>query len=327
MPEILRRLAPQLGAEVVLEPHHRIVGLIRFPNGRKSYFWDNKFNLNSVSAAKIAQDKGYTGHFLRLHGYSVPKTGIFFCERFRKHIGSQAGLAAALSFAEKLGWPVIVKPCRRSQGDGVALAGNRREFLAAARVVFKYDRTMLVQEARAGRDYRIVVLDGKVISAYERVPLAVTGDGRQSIRELLKELQREFDRTGRDTRIPMDDPRIKSRLRRFHRTLDSVPAKGERVQLFDIANLSVGGATIEITRRLHPSFARLAAGIARDMDLRFAGVDVIAPDATKPLGRYSVLEINSAPGLDHYASFGPEHEARIDALYLKVLKAVARRPH
>ena len=50
------------------------------------------------------------------------------------------------------------------------------------------------------------------------------------------------------------------------------------------------------------------------------------PDATAPVGEYSVLEINSAPGLDHYAAHGPAHDAHIDALYLKVLQAIERGP-
>ncbi len=56
MPEILARTAARLGAEVLLEPGYGFVGLIRFPNGRKSFFWDNKFNLNPISSVKICQD-------------------------------------------------------------------------------------------------------------------------------------------------------------------------------------------------------------------------------------------------------------------------------
>ena len=53
MVAILKRIAPALGAEVLFEPEFRIVGRIRFRNGRQSFFWHNKFNLNSVSAARI----------------------------------------------------------------------------------------------------------------------------------------------------------------------------------------------------------------------------------------------------------------------------------
>lgn len=326
MPEILARLAPRVGARVVLEPEYRIVGLIKFPNGRKSYFWDNKFNLNSISSVKLAQDKAYTCYFLRLHGYSTPETRTFFNERFGRHIGSRDRLKAACAFAEKLGWPVFIKPCRRSQGEGVTLVSTPNEFIAAAREMLKLERVVLVQQACVGRDYRIVVLDNQVISAYERVPLKIVGDGKSSIYKLIRDRQREFDISGRDTTIPMKDPRIAMCLRHHNRNFKTVPQLGEIVQLLDIANLSLGGTTLDITDTIHPTFCRLAIRIARDLDLRFAGIDLIAPDATKRLGEYHVLEVNSAPGLDHYGSDGPVHQAKIDDLYFQVLRAVERGP-
>ena len=103
MPEILGRLAPALGAQVLFEPEFRIVGHIRFPNGRQSFFWHNKFNLNPVSSARIAQDKGYSAFFLRAAGIRVPATQTFFRNDFRRRIRSKRGLAAACAFAARVG--------------------------------------------------------------------------------------------------------------------------------------------------------------------------------------------------------------------------------
>jgi D-alanine-D-alanine ligase-like ATP-grasp enzyme len=326
MPAVLARIAPRVGAEVILEPEFGIVGLVRFANGRKSYFWHNKFNLNTVSSARIAQDKGYTAHFLSLHGFRVPRSRSFFREAFRKALHSDRGADAALAYAESLGWPVYVKPCRRSQGDGVSMAADPAELAEATARVLGRDRMMIVQEACPGRDYRVVTLDGEVINAYERVPLEIVGDGRSTVAERLQALQATFDTSGRDTQIPVDDARIHTRLRREGLTMESVVADGARLRLLDIANLSCGGTTVDITDRLHPSVATLAAGVAAALDLRFAGIDILMPDATAPLDAYVVLEVNSAPGLDHYGTVGPEHEAFVDELYLKVLRAVERGP-
>jgi D-alanine-D-alanine ligase-like ATP-grasp enzyme len=326
MPDILARVAPALGAEVILEPEFKVVGLIRFPNGRQSYFWHNKLNLNSVSAARIAQDKGYTCFFLDRLGFAVPRTRTFFAPRLRRRLGSDRDLGAAYAYARELGLPVYVKPCRRSQGEGVTLVDSRASLEAAARRIFERDQVLLVQEACAGRDYRVVVLDGEVISAYERVPLAVTGDGSSSVAELLAAKQRTFELEGRDTRIDFEDPRLAAGLRRQRLSKASVLPAGRQATLLEVANLSCGGTTIEITDRLHPTVASLSARIAAALDLRFAGIDVMTADATQPLGAYAVLEVNSAPGLDHYGGSGPEHVARIDRLYSKVLEAIARGP-
>ena len=77
--------------------------------------------------------------------------------------------------------------------------------------------------------------------------------------------------------------------------------------------------------------------MARDFDLRFCGVDILADDISAPLDavtqpepgaplKYTILEINSAPGLDYYTGVGPAHEADVDAAYLEVLRAVGRGP-
>jgi D-alanine-D-alanine ligase-like ATP-grasp enzyme len=326
MPAILERLAPLIGATVLLEPEFQIVGLIRFRNGRRSFFWHNKFNLNSVSAARIAQDKGYTSFFLRSLGYSVPESRTFFREGFRQRVHSKRGVTAARQYARELGWPVFVKPCRGSQGEAVAMATNLRELNEAAAQVFERGRVLVIEQACRGRDYRIIVLDGEVISAYERIPLSVMGDGRSTVAKLLAARQRAFDAQGRDTRIPMGDSRLITILRRSRMRLTSVPSPGTELRLMDAANLSLGGTTRDMTKQLHPSFAKLAAKIAADLDLRLTGIDLITVDATKPIGAYSILEVNSAPGLYHYGGFGAEHDARIDSLYLRVLKAVEKGP-
>ncbi len=326
MPAILRRIAPRLGARVVLEPEHGFVGAIYFRNGRKSLFWDNKFNLNAVSSVKIAQDKGYTHFFLAEGGFQVPRELTVFAPVFRRHVAKPRGATEAARFAREIGYPVYAKAVRRSQGDLVFRAGNRTELLARLKEIFAQDRMAIVQEACAGRDYRLVVLDGVVISAYERVPLAVVGDGQATVRELLVAKQAEFVREGRDTVIPLRDPRLTRGVAARGLTWSSVPPAGRSVTLLEVANLSLGGTTVELTDRVHPSVAELAARVARHLDLRFCGVDVMLADATAPLTDYRILEVNSAPGLDHYAYTGARQQELVDGLYLRVLQAVERGP-
>ncbi len=326
MPAILRRIAPQVGATVLFEPEHKFVGSITFPNGRKSLFWDNKFDLNPVSSVKIAQDKGYTSFFLAQGGFKVPRECSVFSREFHRHIAKPRGLAAAAKFAQKVGYPVYVKAVRRSQGELIFRVDTKAELLERLQEIFRVDRMAIVQEPCPGRDYRLVVLDGKVISAYERVPLNVVGDGRRTIRQLLEAKQADFIRLKRDTIIPWRDSRLKRSLKKQQLQWNTVLEADQIVTLLEVANLSLGGDTIDVTARLHPSVARLAAEVARHMCLRFCGVDVVMPDATAKLGEYRLLEINSAPGLDHYAFSGRKQQRLIDSLYLKVLEAIRRGP-
>ncbi|HYC34711.1 MAG TPA: ATP-grasp domain-containing protein, partial [Candidatus Paceibacterota bacterium] len=224
----------------------------------------------------------------------------------------------------KLGFPVVVKPNGGSQGKGVAVVRNKREFYRAMREVFRNDKIGIVQEKISGRDYRVVVLDDKIISAYERVALNVLGDGKSTILKLLKDKQREFIVTGRDTQIAITDPRIKEKLLRNKLSFKSIPKKGERVFLLDNANLSTGGDSVDITEKVHPEFKKIAVNITRDMGLRLCGVDLMIQGTIEEKPKvWWVVETNAAPGLDHYVKIGKRQEKIVEDLYLEVLKAIS----
>src|SRR3989344_6372054 len=325
--KVLRKIAPRIGAAVIMEPKWNIVGQVVYKSGQKRYFRYSSLDLNSLGASKVAKDKDYANFFMKRMGYpTVPGSKTFYSNEWTKAIGSpRRAIDAAYRYAEKLGFPVIVKPNSGLQGANVALVHTRREFYRAMRAVFKRDRVALVQRQVVGRDYRLVVLDDRVISAYERIPLNVVGNGTEDIRLLLREKQRRFGASGRDTRIKPDDPRISDRLKRQGLSLRSVPAKGERVYLLDNANLSAGGDAVDVTTAAHPAFKRIAVQVTKDMGLRLCGVDLmVAGDITQKPGTYWILEINSAPGLDHYAQAGRAQEKIVEDLYLEVLKSMEK---
>ncbi len=326
---ILQKLAPRLGARVLLEPEWNIAGQIHYPGraGKKAsnrYFRYNTLDLNPVGASDISKDKGYASFFMRRMGYPTIPGRTFFSDEWCETIVSHRDINAGYRYAKKLGFPVIVKPNSGSQGVGVFLVRNRREFYRAMRFVFTRDRIALVQRVVHGRDYRIVVLDNKVISAYERIPLNVVGNGRSNIRALLHEKQRDFIASTRDTRIKVDDIRIANKLGFQNLALRSVPARGHRVYLLDNANLSSGGDAVDVTKPIHLAFKKLAIKLTRDMGLRLCGVDLmIAGDIRQKPKKYWVLEINAAPGLDHYVKTGKAQQKIVEDLYLKVLKSMA----
>ena len=273
----------------------------------------------------MAKDKDYANFFMRTMGYkTVPESRPFFSNAWGDTIGDLTqDINAAYLHAKKIGFPVIVKPNSGSQGSGVALVHNKQEFYKAMRTIFKYDRVALVEQKVTGRDYRIVVLDKKVISAYERIPLNIVGDGKVTIQKLLIKKQKDFITLGRDTFIKIDDQRIIVKLKHQQLNLQSVPKKGQKIYLLDNANLSSGGDSVDVTEKIHKGFKTVAIKLTADMGLRLCGVDVMVDgDIVKTPDKYSILEINSAPGLDHYAKTGKVQERIVEELYLKVLKHI-----
>lgn len=309
-----------------MEREWNIAGQIMYPSGQKRYFRYSSLDLNTLGASEISKDKDYANYFMKRMGYPTIPGQTFFAPRWAAAIGSLRGIDAAYRYAQKIGFPVIVKPNSGSQGSGVALVHTRRDFYSAMRRIFKIDRVALVQTPVHGRDYRVVVLDDKVISAYERIPLSVIGDGTSNIQKLLKKKQDVFSSSSRDTQLRTEDPRIKAKLAREHLTLESIPTQGQRLYLLDNANLSTGGDAVDVTDAIHPKFRALAIKLTKDMGLRLCGVDLMVEGAISELpGTFWVLEINSAPGLDHYVKTGKAQQKIVENMYLEVLKHMEHR--
>lgn len=322
---LLVELASEMGIKLVIEPRYGYVGGIHLADGRKRYFRNTCFDLNGSGSTEIAKDKDYAAFFLKELGYPVPQGDSFHTRHWCKAIGSDRTPEKAWEYAQSLGLPVIVKPNSKSQGSGVALVHNKREFFKAVTEASKGERVFLVQKPVLGKDYRIVVLDGEVISAYERQPLTITGNGSDDIAELLAKKQTYFEQVGRDTVLDLEDPRIHASLKRAKLTWRSILPLGQDLRLLPNANLSTGGDAVDCTPMLHAGWKNLAANIARDMNLRYIGIDIMTeiPLSEEP-GEYTVIEINAAPGLDNYAAIGEEQMRIVKELYRKVLLAMLR---
>ena len=326
--ELIAQAAPRHGLAVHLEPAFRYVGALVAPDGRRVYFRNTHFDLNGQGAAEMAHDKDYAAYFLRQLGYPVPEGRAFYSDGWARAVGSEQTIGAACAYAVTLGFPVIVKPNRESQGAWVARAHNRRELVRALQAVFRNarDRVALVQRPVAGDDYRLVVLDGDVVVAYRRSPLAVLGDGRSTVAALLERRQAEMHAQGRQTTVNTDDYRVGMALRRARRTLASVLAEGEALALLPNANLTTGGDAEDVTDVLHPGYRELAARVARDMALRHCGIDIITPDSVAAApGEYTILAVNAAPGLDHFAALGPRQLQAVERMYDRIAAALAVR--
>jgi D-alanine-D-alanine ligase-like ATP-grasp enzyme len=325
--KLIQKLAPRAGAKVFIEPRFRRAGQIVFKNGRKSYFRNTSLDLNTLGATEVAKDKGYADFFLKRLGYKTLGGKVFLSANFNAAIRAKIGPKDALLYAKKIGYPVIAKPNSLSQGVLVVKCESEKDLKDAIGRICRKDHVYLIQKfVKDFDDYRIVVLDNEIISCYRRSPLSVTGDGVSSIRGLLLKKQKYFLESGRDTRINFRDFRILQNLKHRNLSYSSVLARGKKLYLLDNANLSSGGDSEDVTGIVHASFKDIAIKITCDMGLRMCGVDFfIKGDIAKPLqGNYKVIEINAAPGLDHYASTGTKQKKVVEDMYLKVLKAMGK---
>ncbi len=245
----------------------------------------------SAIAVEIAQDKDDTKQLLEAIGLPVPQ-------------GTVARSAEeAIETAQEIGFPVILKPLDASHGRGISArlddeAAIRQAWDAAA----AYSSRVVVEQFAEGRDHRVLVINGKVVAAAERIPAHVVGDGRSTVRALVEVANRDerrgYGHTKILTRLPCDEI-TEEFLARHGRTLETVPAEGERVYLRATANLSTGGTSIDRTDEMHPSNVTACEMAADAVGLDIAGIDVLTPDISVPFRENGavIIEVNAAPGV------------------------------
>jgi cyanophycin synthetase len=244
----------------------------------------------SAVAVDIASDKELTKILLRDAGIEVPYGALARTE------------TEAIEALEIIGPPVVVKPYNMSQGKGVSLNLTTAEHIRRAyRIARQYTTKVVVERQFAGRDYRALVINGKVVAASERVPAHVVGDGERTIAELVEAVNRHPAR-GEDHERPLTKIAIDESMREFmnrrRMTLRHRPEQGEVVYLRECANLSTGGTASDVTDLIHPRVAAMCERAARVIGLDVCGIDLILDDISEPPGPDNgVIEVNAAPGL------------------------------
>lgn len=307
--ELVLKAAERIGARVFLEPRSGFAGRIQFLNGKSTLFRYTSFDVNGIGASDVARDKDCAAFFMSQMGYSVPEGRVFL----------RGELDSAVEYARQLGYPVFAKPNLIDSGRYVFKALSEAELLTASKIVWSHDDRMLVQRYYPGNDFRIVIFDDELITAHQRLPLAVRGDGRSSVQELLVQAQDDLRARGRDTRIDSEDSRIEIVLMRRGFSMDTVLDEGQELQVLDNANLSTGGEARDVTELVHNDWVDLAASVSRDMGLTLCGVDVIAMDITAPISGHVILEINATPSVKSYARSGSSQMRRILEMYERIL--------
>jgi cyanophycin synthetase len=208
---------------------------------------------------------------------------------------------------EEIGLPVVVKPLDGNQGKGVTVNVTTREHFELAFKSAEDIGSVLVEKYLPGSDFRLLVVGNMLVAAARRDPPQVSGDGVSTVRQLVEAVNKDPRRGDGHatslTKMRLDDIAIE-RLRQQGLTVDSVPAKGQRVILRNNANLSTGGSATDVTDDVHPEVAQRAIAAAQIVGLHVCGVDVVAETVMRPLEEVNggIVEVNAAPGLRMHLS-------------------------
>jgi cyanophycin synthetase len=264
--------------------------------GSKARWLDSSFTDQTPSvSASVVRDKVAAAAVLRKAGLPVPEHRMV------------SSANAAVEHAMHLGFPVVVKPADLDGGRGVfPFLKNEHAVRDAYNKAAELSQKILVEKHFEGNDYRLQVYRDDVFWIAHRVPGGVTGNGIDTVEQLLDELNADPMRgePGSNAwrkRIPLDDEALEL-LREQELGRDSVPDQGQFVRLRRACNVASGGVPVPALEGAHPDNLELAARITRVLRLDLAGIDLLIPDI-KQSWRNSgaaICEVNAQPQLSRH---------------------------
>ena len=244
----------------------------------------------SSIAVEVACDKEDTKHLLEQAEVPVPKGDIVRTER---------GMKDAIDY---IGYPIVVKPINGNHGRGItANIDNWDDAVIAFNAAKEVSRSVIIEKYIKGLDYRLLVINYKLVAAALRTPAHVIGDGKSTIQQLIDKVNEDSRRGyGHEKVLTMIkvNEMTETILELHGYTVDTVLPEGEFLKLKDTANLSTGGTATDVTDIVHPSNIFMAERIAKIIGLDICGIDVMTSDISVPLEETggAVLEVNAGPG-------------------------------
>lgn len=268
--------------------------IVRITRGGKSRFFSSSFrNLSEFSprAMEFPQFKPSVNYLLQLAGMPVLKQALCW------------DISSVLKAVNEIGFPVVMKPPAGGSGYGVfpnlqKISEVRRVYSILQKTLGKDD--VLVEPYVKGNNYRLLVLGSEVFGAWVDYPLCIRGNGRSTIRELIKQKNQQRIRRPRNGEmiLPLQDKELHLVLKRQGLSLNSILPRGKSAQLVYTLNNARGAICRRISvRRIHPKVKALAVKAVRLCGLHHGGIDYISKSVREPPSRDDgvICEVQAGP--------------------------------
>lgn len=282
------------------------------------YIMGYKWPLNSAGSSHLADDKFGTSVMLKQAKVPCVDHHLFLRRDFTDETGAEIPkLVTELRTAVKeIGYPLVVKNNHGQGGEGVYLVENERQLTARVTQMFaKYRGVAVSALFDAPYEYRLVVLQGRVLLAFKKVRAKIVGDGKSTLAELA------FAPTGPMAHVA--DNKKESWLIQMEDKAHEVIPAGESAPLEWRHNLAFGAQPEVITpdNILYTTLADIAIRAAKALNLGFCTVDILQSLS----GELKVLEVNSGVSVEKFAEVtGDEGRALATSVYRQALEALIK---
>lgn len=244
----------------------------------------------SCIAADISCDKLLTKELLDLQNLPVARGAKVY------------NVISLLREADRIGYPLVLKPQYGNKGRGVILGiKNEKELITAYQKLINEFDDIILEEYHKGDDYRVCVVNNKVVGVSLRVPPYIIGDGNKSVEELIDELNsHEYRGEGHEKPLTKvkKDAMLNSFISEQGYTLNSILENEKKLLLRKNANLSTGGIAIDYTDKICEENKDICIRAAKAIGIDVCGVDICTDDISKSIiNNGIIMEVNTAPGL------------------------------
>lgn len=245
----------------------------------------------------LAGRKPVVHRLLGAAGIAVPEHAVFALDQ----------LDVARRFVERHPQGCVIKPAGGYGGKGITThVQEPGEVRRAALLSSLYGTELLVEAMIPGESYRLLVLEGKLISAVCRRGPRLQGNGVSTVRRLL-DVENVRRRAVRLPPLDVDRDCLFT-LRYQGMTPESRPEQGRVIiikSIDDPVRKSVEVRTVYTHAAddvICESIRQDAEAAARLVRSDFLGVDVITPDPSLPLRESggAINEVNTTPALHHH---------------------------
>lgn len=201
-----------------------------------------------------------------------------------------------INYAHKVNYPVVVKPVDGSFGKGVFSNVLNDESLirALTRLEKVYHETdILVESFIKGKEYRIYVVDKRVVAAINRIPAHVVGNGKHSIKQLIKIKNNKRSLNPRLASCLITiDAYLHDFIKQFNYKIEDIPDKGTVINLNNKTNISLGGDSVDALEDLPEQIKEIAVkGLNSIPGLHHGAVDLIFDESSAKQTGY-IIELN-----------------------------------
>jgi len=247
-------------------------------------------NYNSLNVRKASRSKRQAREMFAQHDFPHARGMLFY------------NPWSAYRFAQKHGFPLCIKPNVSGFSRGSHFPINSyRELWKAALMAKLWWPGSIVEQYLDGANYRVLATDENLVSVIRRYPPFVDGNGKDTVAQLIDTENATRERMGlypTMNPIPKSSATI-SYLAKTGKSLDTVPAAGERVYTFNRVALAPGGIVEIIDQASIPAANReLFLRLIKAFDARLFGIDVIFEEGIEKDYREQgciFLEVNSRP--------------------------------